>query len=216
MSADITICSVSGCDKPVSKRGLCNAHYLRLKRRGTTDRDPKWIRGRHCRSDLGQCPAAKKISNHLDYVANREHYKKASGERYRKNLDQIKVYNQRDEVKEKSRARTRQWSKDNPERKRQMGKKFYENNRALVNSYKAKRRAVVLKATPPWTTMEMIEQIRAVYAEAERLTQETGIPQQVDHIVPLQGKICCGLHVPWNLRVITAVDNNRRPRIFSE
>lgn len=120
-----------------------------------------------------------------------------------------------DEVQQKSRERMVKWSAENKERKREADKKFYENNRALVNSYKAKRRAVVLKASPPWLTAEMIDQIRKHYAEAERLTRETGVEYEVDHIVPLQGKIVCGLHVPWNLRVITAVENNRRSRVFS-
>lgn len=48
-------------------------------------------------------------------------------------------------------------------------------------------------ATPPWLNEEMIEQMKELY-----LTAEGG--EEVDHIVPLKGKLACGFHVPWNLQ----------------
>lgn len=69
------------------------------------------------------------------------------------------------------------------------------------------RRACLLNATPPWVDPRAL---LAIYEERARIERETGIPHHVDHIVPLQGEGVCGLHVPWNLRVIPARENLRK------
>ena len=50
----------------------------------------------------------------------------------------------------------------------------------------------------------------AKYAEARMLTKATGVKHEVDHIVPLSGPDVCGLHVSWNLRVITQQENQEK------
>jgi hypothetical protein len=52
--------------------------------------------------------------------------------------------------------------------------------------------------------------IQAVYAMAEAMTKETGIPHEVDHVVPLLGKEVCGLHWEGNLRPIQRTMNRRK------
>lgn len=60
------------------------------------------------------------------------------------------------------------------------------------------------KACPQWVDRVALS---AVYAECRRLSAATGTPHHVDHVVPLAGKTVCGLHVPWNLRVVPASVN---------
>ncbi len=71
----------------------------------------------------------------------------------------------------------------------------------------ARRRAAGVDATPWWADRAAMDEI---YALAELMTRLLGQPYEVDHIVPLQGKTVCGLHVPANLQVISAAENNAK------
>lgn len=67
-----------------------------------------------------------------------------------------------------------------------------------------RRYAYVRRATPSWVDMKLI---CAIYEKARCLTLETGISHEVDHIYPLRAATMCGLHVPWNLQVLTRSEN---------
>lgn len=212
------ICSIEGCGKPSSKRCYCNVHYLRWKRHG----DPLATKRRTESNLCGkkECPAAKKVWAHVHYIQNSDAYKAKSAlwrkENFEQYLESSTRYFAREDVKERMRRTTREWTAANPERKREMDLGFKTKNPAKVTSYKARYRASRKQATPPWLTDDQDREIQAVYEEARRLTEETGIPHEVDHIVPLAGKIVSGLHVPWNLRAIPRVENNRRLRIYRD
>lgn len=90
---------------------------------------------------------------------------------------------------------------------REKSKKYQQAHKAIVNANSAKKRAVKLKATPEWLTTEQYNDIKSFYYAAKQLELETSIKYHVDHIVPLQGNNVCGLHVPWNLQILSAVDN---------
>jgi 5-methylcytosine-specific restriction endonuclease McrA len=61
-------------------------------------------------------------------------------------------------------------------------------------------------ATPKWSNLEVIARI---YAEAERLTVETGVKHEVHHIHPVMEfkELFVGLHVPWNLEILTSEEH---------
>lgn len=73
-----------------------------------------------------------------------------------------------------------------------------------------RRRRREARATPSWLTPEQKAEIRSIYKMADLMTRLTGEQYVVDHIVPLDGKIVCGLHAPWNLRVIHWKENSTK------
>ena len=114
------------------------------------------------------------------------------------------------------------WFRANPERARELKLAWNTanaekikvqsraNRQANLDRDAAKTRmkkALKLKATPAWVDLAAVS---AVYSESVRLFRETGVKHEVDHIVPLQGRNVCGLHVHYNLRAIPAIDNRRK------
>jgi hypothetical protein len=59
------------------------------------------------------------------------------------------------------------------------------------------------------------EDVKEIYLIVRRINKISSKKYSVDHIVPLNGKRVCGLHVPWNLRIITMEENrNKRNQMF--
>lgn len=80
-------------------------------------------------------------------------------------------------------------------------------NRDKVNALANKRRAMQIQRTPHWLSREQLRDIADFYTIAQMFRMYTGEQYHVDHIVPLQGKKVSGLHVPWNLQVLPAIEN---------
>ena len=116
-----------------------------------------------------------------------------------------------EKYKEKKKEYQKAYQSNNPDTHkvstRRASKKWKEQNRAKATAYQVKRKASKLKATPMWLSSFDLLKITCLYQVARMRSQESGQEWHVDHIVPLKGKTVCGLHVPWNLRVITAVEN---------
>jgi len=126
------------------------------------------------------------------------------------------------ENKEKRDAYNIDYYSKNKEKVSEVNADYYKNHReerveykkayvklfpGKVNALNMKRHATKLRATPSWLTEYQLKQIEAIYVEAAKLTRDTGIRHEVDHIIPLQGKTVTGLHVPWNLQILTKIEN---------
>ncbi len=89
-------------------------------------------------------------------------------------------------------------------------KRYKAANPDLYKELVSLRRRRFRQATPKWLTAEDKLEIRLKYRLAIELSRRTGVRHAVDHIVPLQGEEVCGLHVPWNLEVLTQEENLKK------
>jgi 5-methylcytosine-specific restriction endonuclease McrA len=132
------------------------------------------------------CKLCIKKSRKRSYVKHREKRVATSKAYYENNKDKIKA----------SRKRYRQSSE----------------GKAKINARNNKRKAQKLQATPKWLTEEHFKQIEQFYIAAKDLRWEDEM--HVDHIVPLNGVTISGLHVPWNLQLLTKEENLRKGNKF--
>lgn len=108
---------------------------------------------------------------------------------------------------ERKKAAVDKWRFGNPEKVRENSKNWDKNNSGRRAAQVRRYQASKLQATPLWLSEEHFKQMQNLYIEAARLTKETGIRYEVDHIAPLQGKNVRGLHVPWNLQILPRSKN---------
>lgn len=152
--------------------------------------------------------------------ANKEGLRARNKLRYEKNKDSWKerqkiyrkenkaVIKEREKLyRENSKERRGRYYETNKEKIKEYYKLYGKINRAKSLARNAKRNADKIKATPRWADLKKIE---AIYKCRQELSELTGIEYHVDHIIPLRGKLVCGLHVEYNLQVMPAIENRRK------
>lgn len=156
-----------------------------------------------------KCKDCQYIIRHTFYVKNTEKVKQ-------------KVQNYRDNNKHKIKELSKKYRENNREILKQKKLIDYEKNKEVrrleklesmrktlpkVLARNKKRQLELTKRTPKWLTKEDFKCIELLYVYANKMRNKYDMEFHVDHIIPLNGKLVSGLHVPWNLRVIPQKDN---------
>ena len=174
-------CSEYECVSFSIKRELCIKHYKRKQRSRSSK--PRWSTI-FCYCKVEGC-ANPNSTKGLCRKHRISYLKTLPGYE-----DQVIAKSKRYRAKhqERIRARKRAWKKANP------GKCSYENRQ---------REIAKIKRIPQWLTKEDLQLIKEFYINRPK-------GYHVDHIVPLQGKNVSGLHCPWNLQYLPALENIRK------
>ena len=76
----------------------------------------------------------------------------------------------------------------------------------------AKRRNKIKATMPSWAD---VNEIKIVYAKCFELNKISDTKYEVDHVIPLNGKLVSGFHIATNLRIIKASDNRKKSNSFT-
>lgn len=89
-------------------------------------------------------------------------------------------------------------------------KQRYEANKPEWLARIRAREKRLMACTPSWVNQSELDR---VYQEC-RTKSATGTLYHVDHIVPIVHPMVCGLHVPWNLQILTQKENDSKGNRF--
>jgi hypothetical protein len=153
-----------------------------------------------------RCKVCDKAMAKTWYEANKDRASATKKARYEANKERVlaKMKAYREANKERVSATKKARYEANKDHVAAAVKAWAQANPDKVNATRAYRRAAKLQATPSWADSEAI---REFYECARAFKLYTGLEYHVDHIVPLQSKLVCGLHCEANLQVLDAKTN---------
>ena len=102
--------------------------------------------------------------------------------------------------KELYKERARAWSLANPNKRKEICKKYSANSKDKHSCYETQRRKEKKQATPVWADLAAID----------RFYRDRPKGFEVDHIIPLKNPNVSGLHVEWNLQYLTSTENRKK------
>ena len=155
------------------------------------------------RKTKGACVECLKVEWEKATVTRAEYFKEYNNSEAGQKAKQKYYAANSDLVKLKALARSN-------EQRQQYRKAWKEKHPEAVKASTKHRRDKHKQATPAWLTPEHKRQIKQIYVDAMTVSRITGVPYVVDHIVPLRGEDVCGLHVPWNLQIMTRAENLKK------
>lgn len=117
-------------------------------------------------------------------------------------------------VRERDAKASREYRIANKEKVTTSKKIYAKENRHIINAAVARRKAAKLQRTPKWLTAFDKLKIECIYSIAAMLTRENKEPWHVDHIIPLQGELVSGLHMPNNLQPMRGLENSSKSNFY--
>lgn len=154
---------------------------------------PRYFTGKPCihghisarRTASGECWGCRSHKNTAYHIENKELLRAKRDifeNTHKERIKNQRAMNYRENI-ERERKRNAEYNAMHPEKRK---------------AIKAVRKRKIRESKPPWMPWSLIE---VIYREA----RDKGLT--VDHIVPLNNPIVCGLHVPWNLRLVSKTEN---------
>jgi len=187
-------CSIVGCAETYYSKGFCKRHYDKNRRRGNPLFEEVFAKDSPC--TVEGCSALQRS-------------KGLCGNHY------MQLLRKDPELKAKSAEWNKLWRKNNPgalaknqalyrQRHKEELSNYYKawraENRASFNAYQKSRKRRVRSQMPAWVNEK---ELRSIYLNCPK-----GF--HVDHIIPVNGRNVSGLHVPWNLQYLPALENLRK------
>lgn len=160
-----------------------------------------------------RCKACRRVADYAYEKANREAITQRNRERRNADLERARELERasRERNREKLIARRKAYLAKNHEVLKAKRRARYLEDPSVVITAALARLLKRNTATPPWADKKAI---KAIYRRAQYL-RSLGDNVEVDHCIPLQGKLVSGLHVESNLVIRKKLINRRKSNKFS-